>query len=59
MKHTKAARKASFRFHANPASEEVLRVLRAYKRRKSRPCVHVMSASVVAVFVQGLRDLIR
>ena len=32
MKHGKAARKASFRFHANPASEEALRVLRAYKR---------------------------
>ena len=32
-KHTKAARKASFRFHAHPASEAVLRVLRAYKRR--------------------------
>lgn len=37
MKHTKAARKASFRFHANPASEEVLRVLRAYKRLHRRP----------------------
>jgi hypothetical protein len=32
MKHTKAARKASFRFHAHPASEAILRVLRAYKR---------------------------
>lgn len=37
MKHTKAARKASFRFHANPAAEEVLRVLRARKRRVRQP----------------------
>ncbi len=59
MKHGKSARKASFRFHANPASEAILRVLRAYKRRKARPCVHVMSASVVAVYIQGIRDFIR
>lgn len=37
MKHGKAARKAAFRFHANPASEAILRVLRAYKRLRRRP----------------------
>lgn len=50
-KHSKAARKASFRFHANPASEAVLRVLRAYKRKKAFPIVYATSVRVVGAWV--------
>lgn len=51
MKHTKAARKASFRFHANPASEAVLRVLRAYKRREKLRASYAVSVRVVGVWI--------
>lgn len=46
-KHGKAARKASFRFHANPASEAVLRVLRAHKRRRA-PRTYFYGANILA-----------
>ena len=51
MKHGKAARKASFRFHANPASEAVLRVLRAYKRREKLRASYAVSVRVVGVWI--------
>lgn len=50
-KHGKAARKASFRFHANPASEAVLRVLRAYKRRNATRPSYAVSVRVVGAWV--------
>lgn len=50
-KHGKAARKASFRFHANPASEAVLRAVQAYKRRHGTRPLYAVSVRVVGSWV--------
>jgi hypothetical protein len=58
-KHTKAGRKRSFRFHADPAAGSLLRVLMAYKRRNAMPRITAASLGTISAYVSGLRDFIR